>query len=152
MKRLNVIFRLSVLGLVIFSTACGPAEWSEASIRGQGYTVHFKMPKPFRRAEGRVDLKTGRTPFEFGYVTEGDEDNKFQVRVMELSVGAWMMDGFNPRGVLEFALSRESARADKTLYVQEFTDPNLPENVKAGVEFTIVCGWKNDQVHQNRHL
>lgn len=139
MKRLNAIVKLFLLGLglVIFSTACGPAEWGETSIDGEGYKVYFKMPKPFRRAEGRVDLKTGRTPYEFGYVTEGDEDNKFQIRVLEMAVGSWVMDGFNPRGVLEFALSRDSAPSEKTLYIQEFKDPNLPENVKPGMEFTI---------------
>lgn len=137
MKRLSAIVGFSFLPLAILWTACGPAEWSEASIWGHGYAVHFKMPKPFKRSEGFVELETGRTPFETGYVTEGDEDNKFQVRTMELPVDAWIMDEFNPRKVLELALKRENTRADKMLDSQGFTDPNWPENVNPAEEFTI---------------
>lgn len=138
MKRLNAIVTFSFLSFGILLTGCGPAEWGETSISGHGYTVHFKMPKPFKRSEGRVELETGRTPFENGYVTEGDENHKLQVRVMEMPVGAWEMDGFSPRKVLELALERENAGADKMLEVKAFTDPNWPENVNPAEEFMIV--------------
>lgn len=108
MKRLSTIAKSSSLGLLILLTACGPTEWTEASVWGHGYTVHFKMPKPFKRSEGFVELETGRTPFEKGYVTEGDDEHTFQLRTMELPTGAWGMDGFNPRGILELALNREN--------------------------------------------
>jgi hypothetical protein len=92
MNYLRVIVAFSFFAGAMLWTGCGPAEWGEASISGHGYTVHFQMPKPFKRSEGRVELDDGRAPFENGYVTEGDEDNKFQIRTMELPVGAWMMD------------------------------------------------------------
>jgi hypothetical protein len=138
MKRLSPIVGFSFLGLVILSAACGAAEWSETYVWGHGYKIYFKMPKPFTTSEGFVELKTGRTPFEKGYVTEGDEDNKFQVRTMEMPVGAWEMEGFNPRQLLELALDRENAGADKMLEVKTITDPNWPENVNPAEEFTIV--------------
>ena len=129
MKRLNAVGKFSLVGLVIFWTACGPPEWHEASIWGHGYTVHFEMPKPFWRSENRVELETGRTLFENGYVTVGDEDHKFQIRVMEMFAASWRMDGFTPRRVLELALNRENAGADKMLEVHAFTDPTWPETV-----------------------
>jgi len=123
--------------LVFLSSACGPPEWNKASIWGHGYTVHFEMPKPFKKTEEKVELQTGRTLYENGYVTEGNEDNKFQIRVMEMGVAAWRMDGFTPRGVLELALNRENAGLDHMLDVHEFTDPNWPENVAPAEEFMI---------------
>ena len=70
-------------------------------------------------------------------MTAGDEDHKFQIRVMEMGVGAWRMDGFTPRGVLELALSRENAGLDHLLDVHAFTDPNWPEKVDPAEEFMI---------------
>ena len=81
--------------------------------------------------------ETGRTLYENGYVTEGDEDHKFQVRVMEQHVEAWRMDGFTPRSLLEYALRRENAGGDKMLEVHEFSDPNWPNTVSPAEEFTI---------------
>lgn len=138
----------SLLGLAIFwSTACGPAEWGETSVWGHGYTVHFKMPKPFKRAEGYITLATGRTPFEKGYVTEGDEDHKFQIRVMEMPVGAWQMDGYTPRKLLELALERENKGTDKMLEVKAFTDLNWPANVNPAEEFMIVSADRQTVRH-----
>lgn len=138
----------SLLGLGIFwTTACGPSEWGETYIWGHGYTVHFKMPKPFKSAEGYVTLQTGRTPFEKGYVTEGDEDNKFQIRTMELPVGAWQMDGYTPRKLLELALERENQGADKMLEVKAFTDLNWPESVDPAEEFMIVSADRKTTRH-----
>ena len=138
MNRLNEVTRFSLLCLVlILWTACGPAEWKAHYVTGHGYTVHFEMPKPFWRSEDRVELETGRTLFENGYVTVGDEDHKFQIRVLEMGVAAWKMDGFTPRSVLELALNRENAGADKMLEVQAFTDPNWPETVNPAEEFVI---------------
>lgn len=138
MKRLNAFGRLSLLVLVILWSACGLPEWNNAYVSGHGYKIHFEMPKPFKRTEEKIEMKaTGRTLWENGYVTEGDEDNKFQIRVMEMLVAAWQMDGYTPRSVLELALSRENGGDDKTLEVHAFTDPNWPENVTPAEEFTI---------------
>ena len=142
MKRLITIVMFSFLGLAVLSTGCGPAEWSEASLSGHGYTVHFKMPKPFTRTQGSLDSGTGRTLFESGYVTEGDEDHKFQVRVMELPVSAWKMDAIGPYEIVTLALNRENGGIDKMLDVKPLTDPNWPENVKSAEEFMIVSGDK----------
>jgi hypothetical protein len=89
----------------------------------------FKMPKPYKRAEGFVELETGRTLFEKGYVTEGVEDHKFQVRTQEMGVAALEMDGFTPGKFLELALELENKGADKMLEVKAFTDLNWPESV-----------------------
>ena len=136
----------SLLG-IFWSTACGPAEWGETYIWGHGYTVHFKMPKPFKEAKGYVTLETGRTPFEKGYVTEGDDDHKFQIRVMELPVGAWQMDGYTRRKMLELALERENKGADKMLEVKDFTDLNWPANVNPAEEFMIASADRKTVRH-----
>jgi hypothetical protein len=137
MKRLHAMIGFFLLVPVILGTACGPAEWKEVSIRGQGYLVNFKMPKPFKASEGRVDLRTGRTPYEYGYVTAGDEDTKFQIRVLELAVVAWTMDGYDLSKVVKFAISRENTRFDTILDVHEFIDPTLPEQVMTAQEFMV---------------
>jgi hypothetical protein len=139
MKRLNAIGKFSVLCLVlILWTACGPAEWKGHYVSGHGYEVHFEMPKPFKRTEEPIHFEeTGRTLYENGYVTYGDEDHKFQVRVMEQAVANWRMDNVTPRSLLEYALGRENAGADKMLEVHEFMDPNWPDTVSPAEEFTI---------------
>jgi len=137
MKRLQTIVTSSLLGLVILSTACGPVEWGETYIWGHGYTVHFKLPKPFKESEGYVELETHRTPYEHGYVTDGEE-KKFQVRVMEMPVGAWMMDGYNRQAIVELGLSRGNPNtSDKILDRQDFIDPDWPEHVNPAEELTI---------------
>jgi hypothetical protein len=137
MKYLKLIVAFSFLAGAMLWTGCGPAEWGEASIWGHGYTFHFQMPKPFKRSADRLELVTGRTIFENGYVTEGNEDNKFQIRTMELPVDALKMDGFTPRMLLQLALNRENIIGDRTLSIREFTDPNWPENVAPAEEFEI---------------
>ncbi len=139
MNRLNAIGKFPVLCLLlILWSGSGPAEWKEHYVSGHGYEIHFEMPKPFKRTEEKIEVKeTGRTLWENGYVTEGDEDNKLQIRVLEMGVSALKMDGITPRGLLEFVLSRENAGADRMLEVHEFTAPNWPENVNPAEEFTI---------------
>jgi len=83
MKRQSAFGMFSVLCLVILWTACSPPAWNEASVWGQGYKVHFEMPQPFRRNEEKLELHTGRTLYEKGWVTYGDEEHKFQIRVLE---------------------------------------------------------------------
>ena len=139
MSRLTAIgiCSLLALGMVCF-TSCGSAEWAKDYIPGNGYSVHFEMPKPFTKAAGTVRLMDGRTPFEHGYVTQGDDEHKFQVRVIEMPVAAWQAAGYNRSAVVEYALSRENpASADKILDRHDFNDPVWPDHVNPAEELTI---------------
>jgi hypothetical protein len=162
MKRFNATVICSLLALgIVWSTSCAraPAEWSEASVAGHEYKVYFQMPQPFKESDGWVKFyKDGRTSFvkggfappgdadpmfqgqnfERGYVTEGDDEHKFQVRMMENNTGAWDYKGLNRRAILELGLNRDKeTSADKILDRQDFTDPLWPDVVSPAEELSI---------------
>jgi hypothetical protein len=139
MKRFNAIGVCSLLALgIAWSTSCGPAEWATDYVPGHGLTVYFQMPKPFKKSDDYVELQKNRKFFENGYTSEGDDEHKFQFRMLEMHVAASLNMNLDARALLDIGLSRANQNSsDKILDRHDFTDPQWPANVTPAEELTI---------------
>lgn len=133
--RTTAIVALLSLG-ALWSSSCRPAEWGKASIWGHKYNLSFKMPKSFKQSDEWFELK-GRRLMEHGYKADGNAEYKFQIRALEMPIGAWHDMGFNRHAILTLGLTRDSPNpSDKIFDRQDFADPMWPVDVGPAEEFT----------------
>lgn len=134
----RIIIHSLLLIMILCSASCLSTEWGKQGIDLMGYTIFFEMPKPFAEKTATVALPTGRTPWEVRYTNEGNGSITYNVRKMDLPVGAWEMDGFNRRAILDLGLSREATnKSDRIVDRQDYRDENWPDQIKLSEELTV---------------